>query len=171
MSTSTIRPTAGTSSCGRRKKTASPLGNPLGPGRPGWHIECSVMAMKYLGETLDIHTGGVDLTFPHHENEIAHRKRSLGNRSYVIGCTPNIFRSTGKKWRNRRKFLYFARSARHGLHARSDSISARRGALPQEIEFHIRWIEGCRDLHRAPKELQAAPRNGEAGRRHQRKTD
>ena len=43
----------------------------LGPGRPGWHIECSVMAMKYLGETLDIHTGGVDLVFPHHENEIA----------------------------------------------------------------------------------------------------
>ncbi len=44
---------------------------PLGPGRPGWHIECSTMAMKYLGETLDIHTGGVDLVFPHHENEIA----------------------------------------------------------------------------------------------------
>ncbi|MGQ9915961.1 MAG: cysteine--tRNA ligase [Bryobacteraceae bacterium] len=44
---------------------------PLGPGRPGWHIECSVMAMKYLGETIDIHTGGVDLIFPHHENEIA----------------------------------------------------------------------------------------------------
>jgi cysteinyl-tRNA synthetase len=44
---------------------------PIGPGRPGWHIECSAMAMKYLGETLDIHSGGVDLTFPHHENEIA----------------------------------------------------------------------------------------------------
>jgi cysteinyl-tRNA synthetase len=44
---------------------------PFGPGRPGWHIECSAMAMKYLGETLDIHTGGIDLTFPHHENEIA----------------------------------------------------------------------------------------------------
>src|SRR5580658_3096944 len=43
----------------------------IGPGRPGWHIECSVMAMKYLGETLDIHAGGVDLIFPHHENEIA----------------------------------------------------------------------------------------------------
>jgi cysteinyl-tRNA synthetase len=43
----------------------------IGPGRPGWHIECSTMAMKYLGETIDIHTGGVDLTFPHHENEIA----------------------------------------------------------------------------------------------------
>jgi len=45
--------------------------SPLGAGRPGWHIECSAMAMKYLGETLDIHAGGVDLIFPHHENEIA----------------------------------------------------------------------------------------------------
>ena len=50
----------------------------LGPGRPGWHIECSVMAMKYLGETLDIHTGGVDLTFPHHENEIAQSEALTG---------------------------------------------------------------------------------------------
>jgi cysteinyl-tRNA synthetase len=43
----------------------------VGTGRPGWHIECSAMSMKYLGETFDIHTGGVDLIFPHHENEIA----------------------------------------------------------------------------------------------------
>jgi len=45
--------------------------SPFGQGRPGWHIECSAMANKYLGSTLDIHTGGIDLTFPHHENEIA----------------------------------------------------------------------------------------------------
>jgi cysteinyl-tRNA synthetase len=51
---------------------------PIGEGRPGWHIECSVMAMKYLGETLDIHTGGVDLTFPHHENEIAQSEAITG---------------------------------------------------------------------------------------------
>jgi cysteinyl-tRNA synthetase len=51
---------------------------PLGPGRPGWHIECSAMAMKYLGETLDIHTGGVDLAFPHHENEIAQSEAATG---------------------------------------------------------------------------------------------
>ena len=50
----------------------------VGPGRPGWHIECSVMAMKYLGETLDIHTGGIDLTFPHHENEIAQSEALTG---------------------------------------------------------------------------------------------
>ena len=53
---------------------------PIGPGRPGWHIECSVMAMKYLGATLDIHTGGVDLTFPHHENEIAQAEGITGKQ-------------------------------------------------------------------------------------------
>jgi cysteinyl-tRNA synthetase len=53
---------------------------PLGSGRPGWHIECSVMAMKYLGETIDIHTGGVDLVFPHHENEIAQSEAITGKR-------------------------------------------------------------------------------------------
>jgi len=47
----------------------------IGAGRPGWHIECSAMAMKYLGETLDIHTGRIDLAFPHHENEIAQKRR------------------------------------------------------------------------------------------------
>jgi cysteinyl-tRNA synthetase len=51
---------------------------PIGRGRPGWHIECSAMAMKYLGETLDIHTGGIDLTFPHHENEIAQSEAATG---------------------------------------------------------------------------------------------
>jgi cysteinyl-tRNA synthetase len=50
----------------------------LGPGRPGWHIECSVMSMKYLGETFDIHSGGGDLAFPHHENEIAQSEAATG---------------------------------------------------------------------------------------------
>jgi len=50
----------------------------IGKGRPGWHIECSAMAMKYLGETLDIHSGGVDLAFPHHENEIAESEAATG---------------------------------------------------------------------------------------------
>ncbi len=51
---------------------------PFGDGRPGWHIECSAMAMGYLGETLDIHAGGVDLIFPHHENEIAQSESITG---------------------------------------------------------------------------------------------
>ena len=52
----------------------------VGEGRPGWHIECSVMAMKYLGETIDIHAGGVDLIFPHHENEIAQSEAITGKQ-------------------------------------------------------------------------------------------
>lgn len=51
---------------------------PIGRGRPGWHIECSAMSMKYLGEQLDIHTGGVDNVFPHHENEIAQSEMATG---------------------------------------------------------------------------------------------
>jgi cysteinyl-tRNA synthetase len=53
---------------------------PLGPGRPGWHIECSAMSMQYLGESFDIHTGGVDLIFPHHEDEIAQSEGATGKR-------------------------------------------------------------------------------------------
>src|SRR5580700_11321187 len=51
----------------------------IGPGRPGWHIECSAMAMNYLGDTIDIHSGGVDLAFPHHENEIAQSEGATGH--------------------------------------------------------------------------------------------
>ncbi len=51
---------------------------PFGPGRPGWHIECSAMSMKYLGDTFDIHSGGSDLIFPHHENEIAQSEAATG---------------------------------------------------------------------------------------------
>jgi len=54
----------------------------IGPGRPGWHIECSVMSMKYLGESFDIHLGGEDLIFPHHENEIA-QSEALTGKTFV----------------------------------------------------------------------------------------
>lgn len=53
---------------------------PFGRGRPGWHIECSAMSMKYLGETFDIHAGGMDLQFPHHENEIAQSEGATGKQ-------------------------------------------------------------------------------------------
>ena len=54
--------------------------SPWGKGRPGWHIECSAMSMRYLGETLDIHGGGEDLVFPHHENEIAQSEAATGKQ-------------------------------------------------------------------------------------------
>jgi cysteinyl-tRNA synthetase len=57
--------------------------SPWGPGRPGWHIECSVMSLKYLGETIDIHGGGQDLIFPHHENEKAQSESYTGVKPFV----------------------------------------------------------------------------------------
>ena len=57
--------------------------SPWGKGRPGWHIECSAMSLKYLGETLDIHGGGRDLIFPHHENEIAQSESFTGSSPFV----------------------------------------------------------------------------------------
>ncbi len=57
--------------------------SPWGRGRPGWHIECSAMAEKYLGETFDIHGGGIDLMFPHHENEIAQSECAHGGRPFA----------------------------------------------------------------------------------------
>jgi cysteinyl-tRNA synthetase len=57
--------------------------SPWGKGRPGWHIECSVMSQTILGDTIDIHTGGIDLIFPHHENEIAQSEAKTGKKPFV----------------------------------------------------------------------------------------
>ena len=57
--------------------------SPWGPGRPGWHIECSAMALRYLGDTIDIHGGGQDLVFPHHENEIAQSEAFTGAQPFA----------------------------------------------------------------------------------------
>ena len=62
--------------------------SPWSEGRPGWHIECSVMSKKYLGEEIDIHAGGEDLIFPHHENEIAQSECCNGKCPlHATGCT------------------------------------------------------------------------------------
>ena len=73
----------------KEKKEGEPFwSTEYGDGRPGWHIECSVMSMKYLGEHFDIHGGGVDLIFPHHENEIAQSQGGTGKKfvNYWIHC-------------------------------------------------------------------------------------
>jgi cysteinyl-tRNA synthetase len=70
--------------------------SPWGPGRPGWHIECSAMSMKYLGEEFDIHGGGADLIFPHHENEIAQSEASTG-RKFVKYWIHNGFITVDKE--------------------------------------------------------------------------
>jgi cysteinyl-tRNA synthetase len=69
----------------------------IGPGRPGWHIECSAMSMKYLGETFDIHCGGIDLVFPHHENEIAQSECATGRHFVRYWIHPEFLIVEGEK--------------------------------------------------------------------------
>ena len=71
--------------------------SPWGPGRPGWHIECSAMAMEYLGPTLDLHTGAVDLLFPHHENEIAQSEAATGQPFVRLWLHPEHLLVDGHK--------------------------------------------------------------------------
>ena len=71
--------------------------SPWGKGRPGWHIECSAMSIKYLGENFDIHGGGRDLIFPHHENEIAQSESHTGNQFAKIWMHVGMVTITGEK--------------------------------------------------------------------------
>jgi len=74
---------------------------PFGRGRPGWHLECSAMAMKYLGATLDIHCGGVDLIFPHHEDEIAQSEAATGKPFARFWCHGEFLLIDGSKMAKR----------------------------------------------------------------------
>jgi cysteinyl-tRNA synthetase len=131
--------------------------SPWGPGRPGWHIECSAMSMKYLGETFDVHCGGVDLIFPHHENEIAQSEsatgkpfvrtwlhgehlivdgqkmsKSLGNQ-YTLpdllarGCSPRALR-----------YLFLSVHYRQKLNFTFESLEGAAGALRRVDEMRFR---------------------------------
>ncbi|MEP7346885.1 MAG: cysteine--tRNA ligase [Gemmatimonadaceae bacterium] len=74
---------------------------PFGRGRPGWHLECSAMAMRYLGETLDIHGGGIDLIFPHHEDEIAQSEAATGKEFARFWCHGEFLQIDGTKMSKR----------------------------------------------------------------------
>jgi cysteinyl-tRNA synthetase len=71
--------------------------SPWGPGRPGWHIECSAMSLRYLGEQIDLHGGGEDLIFPHHENEIAQTEAYTGKKPFVKHWVHNAWVKAGEE--------------------------------------------------------------------------
>ena len=100
------------------------------PGRPGWHIECSAMAWKHLGETFDIHAGGIDLVFPHHENEVAQSRCCFGTQDH--GQCLDAQRLPAGRGREdgevRRQLRHDQGAAAHG-HVRR-ALMARRGAAP-----------------------------------------
>ena len=80
--------------------------SPWGPGRPGWHIECSAMAMKHLGETFDMHGGGQDLIFPHHENEIAQSEAATGNTFVRFWVQNGLVNLDGEKMSKSTKHFF-----------------------------------------------------------------
>ena len=113
-----------TSRCGRRPSPASRPGRARGaPGRPGWHIECSAMAHRYLGEPFDIHGGGADLIFPHHENEIAQSEGAFGEGHFA-----RHWMHSGMLTLRRREDVEVARQRRHHPQGRRDPRP--RGAAP-----------------------------------------
>ena len=82
----------------KRSKPGEPSWeSPWGPGRPGWHIECSAMSMKYLGRHFDIHGGGLDLVFPHHENELVQSESYSGETFATYWMHNGLLTKQGKK--------------------------------------------------------------------------
>jgi cysteinyl-tRNA synthetase len=85
--------------------------SPFGKGRPGWHIECSAMSMHYLGETFDIHIGGEDLIFPHHENEIAQSEAATGRQFVRYFLHNGLLLLKGEKMAKSTKNYFLAKEA------------------------------------------------------------
>jgi cysteinyl-tRNA synthetase len=83
------------------EKSGAAWDSPWGRGRPGWHLECSAMAMRFLGETMDIHCGGVDLIFPHHEDEIAQSEGATGKPFARFWCHGEFLLTEGSKMAKR----------------------------------------------------------------------
>jgi cysteinyl-tRNA synthetase len=134
--------------------------SPWGKGRPGWHIECSAMSMKYLGETFDIHTGGVDNIFPHHEDEIAQSEAATGKpfAGYWLHCAHLIvdgrkmskslgnfhtLRDIVQRGYSGREIRYVLISAhyRQSLNFTFDALDAARASLARLDEFKERLVE------------------------------
>ncbi len=139
---------------------------PIGKGRPGWHIECSAMSMKYLGETFDIHTGGVDNMFPHHENEIAQSECATGKTfaNYWLHCEHLIVegqkmsKSLGNFYTLRDitakgyspvavRYLLLATHYRQQLNFTFDGLDGAKAAVERLIDFkrNLQAVDGADD--------------------------
>jgi cysteinyl-tRNA synthetase len=135
----------------------------VGKGRPGWHIECSVMSMKYLGRHFDVHTGGVDLIFPHHENEIAQSEAANGEKfvnfwlhnEHLMVEGKKMAKSFGNYYTLRDlinkgynpiaiRYLLLATHYRQQLNFTFDGLEASKNALQRLYDFvdNLKMVEG-----------------------------
>ncbi|MDF7638355.1 cysteine--tRNA ligase [Lactobacillus sp. ESL0791] len=119
--------------------------SPWGMGRPGWHIECSVMSTKYLGETIDIHGGGQDLEFPHHENEIAQSEAATGKK-FVNYWLHNGFVTVGKEQEKMSKSL-------HNFVTVHDLLKT---VDPQVLRFFMASVQYRKQINYSQENLQQA---------------
>lgn len=119
--------------------------SPWGKGRPGWHIECSVMSTKYLGDTFDIHGGGQDLEFPHHENEIAQSEAKTGKK-FVNYWLHNGFVTVGKDQEKMSKSLHNFVTV-HDILKKVD---------PQVFRFFIASVQYRRQINYSEENLEQA---------------
>ncbi|TSO25872.1 cysteine--tRNA ligase [Lactobacillus sp. LL6] len=119
--------------------------SPWGKGRPGWHIECSVMSTQYLGDTIDIHGGGQDLEFPHHENEIAQSEAKTGKK-FVNYWMHNGFVTVGKDEEKMSKSL-------HNFVTVHDIIKE---VDPQVLRFFMASVQYRRQINYSEENLKQA---------------
>src|SRR6201993_929530 len=133
----------------------------LGHGRPGWHIECSAMAMKFLGETLDLHAGGEDLMFPHHENEIAQSESVTGHTfarhwmhvRFLLVEGKKMSKSEGNFYTLRDlllkghrasaiRYLLLSVPYRHQMNFTFEGLAAATNTIDRLRTFHARMLRG-----------------------------
>lgn len=118
----------------------------LGKGRPGWHIECSAMSMKYLGKSFDIHTGGVDLIFPHHQNEIAQSEGSTGKKFVNYWMHNEHLMVDGKKMSKSLKNFYTLRDLiERGIDMRAFRYILISAHYRQQINFTFDALKGAKE--------------------------
>ncbi|MEA3391548.1 MAG: cysteine--tRNA ligase [Candidatus Marinimicrobia bacterium] len=117
----------------------------LGKGRPGWHIECSAMSMKYLGQTFDIHTGGVDNIFPHHENEIAQSEGATGKPfvNYWLHCEHLLWGKT-KMSKSLGNIIYINGLVEKGYSPREIRFTLLSTHYRQKLNFSLKILESSR---------------------------
>ena len=107
----------------------------IGPGRPGWHIECSAMSMRYLGPSFDIHTGGVDLIFPHHTTRSPRARRPPASSSWPTGSTAPTCRWAARRCPSRSATSIGSRGYRPGCLAPGPPTGPDFGPLPMALSF------------------------------------
>jgi cysteinyl-tRNA synthetase len=142
--------------------------SPWGKGFPGWHIECSAMSMKYLGERFDVHTGGNDLKFPHHEDEIAQSEAAVGHQVVGIWVHGGFLQQSGQKMaKSAQNITRVTELADHGIDPLAFRLLTFGSRYRSEMDFSWEALEGengrLRTLRQRMAEWKSAAADGAHG--------